>query len=220
MRISEVAKETGLSVSNIRFYEKKGLLFPEREDGSKYRNYQEKDLAVLKQIILYRKMNISVEMIYMMQNGEISMQNVLQRNLEELKEQRERLDDSIDLCSQILNEPDLDKINIDYYLNYVRTEEEQGRKFALVEEFLEDAADFYGISKFQSDPYIGKFLSKKWVKELLSFAWLIFCIGFPIRSIISKIIVDGTIELTSVVFWVCWFFCMVYPFYRFKKKSR
>lgn len=29
MRISEAAKITGLSVSNIRFYEKKGLLSPE-----------------------------------------------------------------------------------------------------------------------------------------------------------------------------------------------
>ncbi len=31
MRISEVAGETGLSVSNIRFYEKKGLLSLERK---------------------------------------------------------------------------------------------------------------------------------------------------------------------------------------------
>ena len=34
MRISEVAKLTGLADSNIRFYEKKGLLAPQRETDS------------------------------------------------------------------------------------------------------------------------------------------------------------------------------------------
>ena len=31
MRIGEVAEQTGLSISNIRFYEKKGLIKPDRE---------------------------------------------------------------------------------------------------------------------------------------------------------------------------------------------
>ena len=57
MRISEAAKITGLSVSNIRFYEKKGLLAPVREEESKYRDYAKEDIAQLKRIILYRKMN-------------------------------------------------------------------------------------------------------------------------------------------------------------------
>ena len=35
MKIGEAAKETGLSISNIRFYEKKGLLEPEREAESR-----------------------------------------------------------------------------------------------------------------------------------------------------------------------------------------
>ena len=39
MKISEAAKLTGLNVSSIRFYERKGLLMPQREDGSKYRDY-------------------------------------------------------------------------------------------------------------------------------------------------------------------------------------
>lgn len=31
MRIGEIAKRTGLNISNIRFYERKGLLAPKRE---------------------------------------------------------------------------------------------------------------------------------------------------------------------------------------------
>ena len=39
MRIGEIARRTGLNISNIRFYERKGLLCPDREDDSKYRDY-------------------------------------------------------------------------------------------------------------------------------------------------------------------------------------
>ena len=44
MKISEAAKLTGLNVSSIRFYERKGLLMPQREDGSKYRDYTDEDV--------------------------------------------------------------------------------------------------------------------------------------------------------------------------------
>ena len=43
MRIGEIAQLTGLSVSNIRLYEQQGLLGPQREVGSKSRNYTEDD---------------------------------------------------------------------------------------------------------------------------------------------------------------------------------
>ncbi len=41
MRIGEIAKRTGLKISNIRFYERKGLLTPKREQDSQYRDYTE-----------------------------------------------------------------------------------------------------------------------------------------------------------------------------------
>lgn len=53
MRIGEIAKLTGLNISNIRFYERKGLLCPEREEDSKYRDYTEADVLRVKEIMLY-----------------------------------------------------------------------------------------------------------------------------------------------------------------------
>ena len=58
MKIGEVANETGLSISNIRFYEKKGLLRPERKEESGYRDYTAEDVNRLKMILLYRKMGL------------------------------------------------------------------------------------------------------------------------------------------------------------------
>ena len=68
MRISEVAELTGLNISNVRFYERKGLLNPNRESGSKYRDYTDEDVARIKKILLYRKMGISIETIFLLLN--------------------------------------------------------------------------------------------------------------------------------------------------------
>ena len=63
MRIGEVAQRTGLSISNIRFYEKKGLNGPDRNAQNRYREYGEEDVRRLEEIILYRKMDFTIETI-------------------------------------------------------------------------------------------------------------------------------------------------------------
>lgn len=214
MRISEAAKETGLSVSNIRFYEKKGLLYPEREEESKYRDYTKEDIRRLKQIILYRKMNLPVEMILLILNGETSARKVLERQREELIEQQHMLQSSIELCSRVLAETDLEQIDVDYFLNYVREEEGRGRKFALIEELLDDASDFYGISKFRADPWAGKLMEKKWIVRGIALIWLLICILLPAWQIGAGIVKEGSVR---AIFWFMWGWAVTYPFYKFRK---
>ena len=156
MKIGEVAKRTGLTVSNIRFYEKKGLLKPEREQESEYRNYSEEDVERLMRIILYRKMNISVENIYLIVHGKMSLQEVLERTLEDLQERIEQLNGSIDLCEKVIREGGILDDRVDEYLNYVMVEEKKGVRYAELEEFLEEFGDFIQINRFREDPYVGK----------------------------------------------------------------
>ena len=59
MKIGEAAKKAGISPGNIRFYEKKGLLKPSREESSSYRNYTEEDVDRLKRILILRKTDLS-----------------------------------------------------------------------------------------------------------------------------------------------------------------
>ena len=47
MRIGEVAELTGLNISNIRFYERKGLIDPGRQKESQYRDYTKEDVERL-----------------------------------------------------------------------------------------------------------------------------------------------------------------------------
>ena len=77
MKIGEIAKQSGLSISNIRFYEKKGLIGPNRDENSQYRIYSNDDLEQLKKIILFRKMDLPVETIGSISSFEAKSANPL-----------------------------------------------------------------------------------------------------------------------------------------------
>ena len=83
MKIGEIANETGLSISNIRFYEKKGLLAPSRKEESGYRDYTVEDVNRLKTILLYRKMGLPIETIYLVFQGSVSLKVALERQMQE-----------------------------------------------------------------------------------------------------------------------------------------
>ncbi|MDO4340031.1 MAG: MerR family transcriptional regulator [Eubacteriales bacterium] len=219
MRISEVANLTGLSVSNIRFYEKKGLLTPDREVESKYRDYSEEDVKRLKEIILYRKINMPIETIYLLLKGEVSAESVLKRQEEELTAQKEMLQGSIDLCRRLLKEENPENLDIDYFLNYVKEEEEKGTRFAEIDELLEDFAEFTHLSKFRGDPYIGKFLNNVWVMRAITFIWMIVCIVTPV-AVLAERQADGTITAGTIVYWIGWILLGSIAFLQFRKLKR
>ena len=57
MKISDVAKMPGLPVETIRFYEKEGIVSPERNDNSGYREYSLWDVFKLVACMEYRSGN-------------------------------------------------------------------------------------------------------------------------------------------------------------------
>ena len=95
MRIGEIAEKTGLSISNIRFYEKKGLIGPDREKESKYRNYTEEDLERLKQIVLLRKMDFPIEVISNILGKRITIEDAIEQQLTELENKKNAIQGSI-----------------------------------------------------------------------------------------------------------------------------
>lgn len=60
MNIKEVEKQLSVSRSIIRFYEKEGLLKPERKENN-YRDYSEQDIAALKKILVLRKLGLPLK---------------------------------------------------------------------------------------------------------------------------------------------------------------
>ena len=53
MTIKDVEEQTGLSRSNIRFYEKEKLIEPSRNESNGYRDYSENDVENIKKIAFY-----------------------------------------------------------------------------------------------------------------------------------------------------------------------
>lgn len=220
MKISEAAKLTGLSTSNIRFYEKKGLLAPVREMESQYRDYSMEDIEQLKRIILYRKMNISIETIYLLQKGVLSMEEVLKRQEEELLAQRDMLQGSIDLCRKIRKERNPDHMEVDYYLNYVSEEEARGRRFAEIEELLEDFARFSKIEAFWGDPYVGRFFRNLKIRKMTTLILLLICFFIPVISVIFKYIERDAVSAAVWIFWGVWYVGLITAFIYFRKRCR
>lgn len=59
MQINEVTQRVDLSKRAIKYYEEQGLLTVAK-DSNGYRNYSEEDIAVLKEISVYRKLGIGI----------------------------------------------------------------------------------------------------------------------------------------------------------------
>lgn len=141
MKISEAAKLTGLNVSSIRFYERKGLLMPQREDGSKYRDYTDEDVQRIRQILLYRKMGISVETIELILRGKAVPGEILAEQKRVLEEQITELKGASELCKLVMKETEIpENEKLEEYLNYVYQEEKKA-------EDLQRYGNFWKISE-------------------------------------------------------------------------
>lgn len=62
LSIGDLAARTGLAVSAIRFYEKKGLITPDRNDGNQ-RRYEGSDIRRLSFILIAQQIGLTIEQI-------------------------------------------------------------------------------------------------------------------------------------------------------------
>lgn len=116
--IKEFAEKTGIIPNAARFYEKKGLLKPERTE-SNYRIYDAEDITRLEQILLYRKMGFSIEDIRELLEKNSSpidrfviQYTLLNRHIHSMVRIRETLGNCIEklLNDEILDEEMLEQI--------------------------------------------------------------------------------------------------------------
>lgn len=176
MKISEAAKLTGMNVSSIRFYERKGLLLPERESGSKYRDYTEADVQRIKQIFLYRKIGISVETIELLLKGKANLREVLAEQKRLLEEQITELKGASELCKLVMKEAEIpENEKLEEYLNYVYQEEKKGGRFAEVRELLEDLGDYSATAGVWGISFMGMGM-RKWLVGAGAVGVLLFMI--------------------------------------------
>ena len=76
MTVKELEEALGMTRANIRFYEKEGLLEPERLENG-YRDYSQKDLETLRKIKLLRQLQFDLTDIRALQAGEKDLTDAL-----------------------------------------------------------------------------------------------------------------------------------------------
>ena len=111
--IREVTEITGITVNALRYYDRKGLLHPtvRNSEGRKEWLYDDEAVRRAKRILLLRRIGIPVESIALVIDKVDKMdENMLRSRLEELREERQLLDEQISLAGMLLL---LDEISAD-----------------------------------------------------------------------------------------------------------
>ena len=121
MTIREIEELSGMTRANIRFYEKEGLITPERNSNG-YRNYSEEDLSILKRIRLLRTLHLSLEDIKSLSRNEQELAGLLIRHLTTLKEEQQALAHFVKVCEQLCKDRAVySSFDAQYYLDLLDT---------------------------------------------------------------------------------------------------
>ena len=103
MKISDVAKLTGVTVRTLHYYDEIGLLKTSEVTEAGYRVYNDTDLEVLQQILFFRELDFPLEDIRnIMQNPAYEKERALRKQKELLLQKRSRLDSLISLVDKTL----------------------------------------------------------------------------------------------------------------------
>ena len=103
--IREVTEITGITVNALRYYDSKGLLHPtvRNSEGRKEWLYDDEAVRRAKRILLLRRIGIPVESIAkVIEKAEKMDEVILRSRLEELREERQFLDEQISLAGMLL----------------------------------------------------------------------------------------------------------------------
>ncbi len=128
MKTNEVEKQIGLSKQTLLFYEREGLIKPNR-DSNGYRNYNDHDIQLLLLIKFLRSMEIGIDDIKLIISQQISFKEVLEtqshyidKKLEDIKEVKAAIsfykEKNIPMIPAL---KELDTIQDDSFLGYQKT---------------------------------------------------------------------------------------------------
>jgi len=130
MRINKVEELVGITKKNIRFYEEKGLLSPERNTENGYREYSDADVEMLKKIKLLRQLSIPIEEILKLQKGYLTLEDCMRRHIIFLDREEENVRQKKSICAQLETDgQQLLTMDTEKYLLLMEQMEKEGVRF-------------------------------------------------------------------------------------------
>ena len=130
MRINKVEELVGITKKNIRFYEEKGLLNPERNTENGYREYSDEDVLMLQKIKLLRQLSIPIEEILKLQKGYLTLEDCMRRHMIFLDREEENVRQKKSICVQLeADGQQLSTMDTEKYLLLMEEMEKEGVRF-------------------------------------------------------------------------------------------
>lgn len=123
MTIKEVEQITGLTRSNIRFYEKEKLISPDRNASNGYREYSEEDIKTIKKVAYLRTLGISVEDIRRISSKEANLYDIVKAQRQNLDKQLSELENAKIMCERMLSSNkkiDFENLDIEEFITDVK----------------------------------------------------------------------------------------------------
>ena len=155
MRISEVAKLTGIPVRTLHYYDEIGLLKPSEITEAGYRLYSREDLEILQQILFFRELDFPLSQIKeIMNNPNYDKEEALKKQKELLIQQRQRIEGLIKLIEKRI-EGDNNMSFKEFDMNEI---EENKKKYA------KEVKERWGTSKAyeESEKKTSSYNKEKW----------------------------------------------------------
>lgn len=155
MRISEVAKLTGITVRTLHYYDEIGLLKPSEITEAGYRLYSREDLEILQQILFFRELYFPLSQIKeIMNNPNYDKEEALKKQKELLIQQRQRIEGLIKLIEKRI-EGDNNMSFKEFDMNEI---EENKKKYA------KEVKERWGTSKAyeESEKKTSSYNKEKW----------------------------------------------------------
>lgn len=153
MKIKEVEELVGLARSNIRYYERQGLLHPERDQENSYREYTEEDIERILQIKTLRMLGLTIADIRQIYAKEVTLSEVMQARKKQILEEEKELAEIRKICDEFIE----NDIQIDTWDGKIQESDKKFWKERLDEVFDQDRI-FEPITKIQLNKRIAKML--------------------------------------------------------------
>ena len=116
MQIRDIEGKTGLERATIRFYEKEGLIVPQRKDNG-YREYTEENLDNLLKIKLLRQLGLPLETIKNIRQGSTDFNQALLEQIQNLENLMDVAARAKDVCIELYRANiSYNTLNATYYL--------------------------------------------------------------------------------------------------------
>ncbi len=113
MNIKQAEDRSGVSRQNIRFYEREGLLSPNRNPENDYREYGEDHILILKQIRAMRMLDMPLDQIRLVLSGKLTLSQTAEEQEQALLQRRQHLDAALRFCGEWKGVPSLEALDVD-----------------------------------------------------------------------------------------------------------